>query len=229
MKQEPKSYKIGTDEWHQYMDACWQPGPQGSKKSISEIFTFHQFQGNRCFVIAGGPSLRGFDFSQLEGEYTIGINKINQIFHPWILFSWDNACYKWYQTQLVKSILVMVDPSNLNFDRCYYVRSAGDYGAPKEINRIYIGTHTGYAAINLALALGFSPIYLLGYDCKPDKSGNYHVTDNWGHPKDIDQRLERFRKEVDRYSEYVKEQKIINLNPGSALECFPKTYFEEIL
>jgi hypothetical protein len=210
------------------MNACWQPGPQGSKRPISEIFTFHQFQGKRCFVIAGGPSLRGFDFSQLEEEYTIGINKINQVFHPWILFSWDKVIYNWYQTQLIKSPVVMVDVSNSNFDRVFYVRSPGDYGVPTEINRIYIGNHTGYAAINLALALGFSPIYLLGFDYKPDKNKNYHVTDDWGHPKDIDNRLERFRKEVDRYPEYVKGQEIINLNPGSALKCFPKMNFEEM-
>jgi hypothetical protein len=230
MRQEqgPKIYKVGTREWQEYLNACWQPGAQGKKNPLSEIFSFHHFFGNRCFVIAGGPSLRGFDFSRLQKEYTIGINYINKIFHPWLLVSWDKVCYDWLKTQLIKSILVMVDVSNSNFDRVFYVRSAGDYGNPTEINRIYIGTHTGYAAINLALALGFSPIYLLGFDYGPDENGNYHVTDDWGHPGDIDQRLERFKKEVDRYPEYTKGQEIINLGPTSALEGFQKMNFNEI-
>jgi hypothetical protein len=221
MRREPKSYRVGTAEWHEYINACWQPGPQGSKKPLSDILAYNQFKNEKCFVIAGGPSLRGFDFTRLKNEYTIGINYINKVFHPWMLISWDKVCYNWLKTQLIKSILVMVDVSNSNFDRCYYVRSAGDYGRPYEIDRIFIGTHTGYAAINLALALGFSSIYLLGFDYKPDESGNYHVTDDWGHPKDIDQRLNRFRKEIGRYPEYIKDKQIINLNPGSELKSFP--------
>jgi hypothetical protein len=211
------------------MDQCWQPGPNGSKKPLSDLFSFHQFIGKRCFVIAGGPSLRGFDFSQIQHEYTLGINKICQVFHPWLLVSWDRVCYNWYQTQLIKSPIVMVDLSNSNFDRVFYVRSASDFGNPIEINRIYIGTHTGYAAINLALALGFNPIYLLGFDYKSDGNGNYHVTDDWGHPTDIDNRLERFRKEIDQYPEYVKDTKIINLNSDSELKSFPFMSIDEVL
>lgn len=227
-ERESKSYKVDTREWNKYINACWEPGPLGSKKPISEIFAFQQFKDSRCFIVAGGPSLRGFDFSKLKKEYTIGINFINKVFHPWMLISWDQVCYDWQKTQLNNSILVMVDVSNKNFDRCYYVRSAGEHGNPNEINRIFIGTHTGYAAINLALALGFSPIYLLGFDYGPDENGNYHVTDDWGHPEDIDQRLKRFKKEVDRYPEYVKDKKIINLSPISKLEAFQKMNFKEI-
>lgn len=229
MRQESVNYKVGTAEWHEYMNICWEPGPRGSKRPLSDLFKFNQYEGSQCFVIAGGPSLRGFDFSKLRHEYTIGINKICQVFHPWILLSWDRVCYNWYQTQLIKSPIVMVDPSNSNFDRVFYVRSAGDFGTPTEINRIYIGTHTGYAAINLALALGFSPIYLLGFDYKPDSSGNYHVTDDWGHRKDVDETFKRFSAEVDRLPEYVKGRQIINLNPDSELKSFPIQDIESVL
>lgn len=219
MRQELTEYKVNSAEWHQYLEDCWQPGPRGSKKPLSEIFQFNQFQEKRCFVIGGGASLRGFDFYQLKNEYTIGINKINQVFHPWILFSWDKVIYDWYQTQLIRSIVVMVDVSNSIFDRVFYVRSAGDFGTPTQIDRIFIGTHTGYAAINLALALGFSTIYLLGFDYKPT-AGKYHVVDDWGQRPDIDQTFERFSKEVDRMPEYVKGRAIINLNPDSVLKAF---------
>lgn len=231
MRQEqgPKSYKVGTQEWHDYLNACWEPGAQGKKNPLSEIFQFNQFKNKRCFVVAGGPSLREFDFSRLQKEYTIGINYISKVFHPWLLVSWDKVCYNWLKTQLIKSILVMVDVSNSNFERVFYVRSAGDYGSPTEVNRIFTGTHTGYAAINLAMALGFSPICLLGFDYGPDESGRYHVTDDWGQPKDIDQRLDRFRKEVDRYPEYIKDKQIINLNPGSELKAFPFMDINEVL
>ena len=33
------------------------------------------WKGQRCFIIGGGPSLKGFDFKQLKGEKIIAINK----------------------------------------------------------------------------------------------------------------------------------------------------------
>lgn len=219
-------FKADTAEWHQYVNDCWQPGPRGSKKPISDIFRYNQFQGKRCFVIGGGASLRGFDFSQLKDEYTIGINKINQVFHPWVLFSWDRVIYNWYQTQLIKSIVVMVDVSNSIMDRVFFVRSAGSFGIPTEIDRIFIGTHTGYASINFAIALGFSPIYLLGFDYKPTE-GKYHVTDDWGHRRDINNTFVRFKKEINEYSKYVIN--IINLNPESELKTFPTMEIREVI
>lgn len=228
MNKELKGYTMGTSEWNSYIESCWNPGTKGSKRPINELFNFGQFTGQRCFVVAGGPSLRGFDWSLLKKEFTIGINKICQVFTPSLLFSWDKVCYDWYQTQFINSPIVMVDPSNANYDKVFFVRSAGEFGNPTQINKIFIGTHTGYAAINLALALDFNPIYLLGFDYIPDSSNNYHVTDDWNHPPDIDQRLKRFRLEIDGYSEYAKNE-IVNLNPNSNLQTLPVADIKEII
>ena len=36
------------------------------------------WKGRRCFIIGGGPSLRGFDFSSLKGELVIGVNRLTR-------------------------------------------------------------------------------------------------------------------------------------------------------
>jgi hypothetical protein len=230
-RHKPTEYKVGTQEWRHYLDECWQEGPHGSKKPLSHLFSFEQFKGNRCFIVAGGPSLRRVDLSKLEGQYTIGLNKACSIpgFNSWLLFTWDKVIYNWYQTQLIKCPVVVVDLDNQTRDRVFYVRSAGDYGMPTQIDRLYIGTHMGYVGINLAIALGFSPIYLLGYDFK-QMDGKYHATDDWGCKPDYDQNLKSFKEELSGIPEYLPESiEIINLNPESALDSFPFADLEEVI
>ena len=41
-----------------------------------------QWTGHPCFIIGGGPSLKGFDFNLLEGRKTIGINRAFEFFNP---------------------------------------------------------------------------------------------------------------------------------------------------
>jgi len=215
-------------ENQQYFDTLWQEGAKGNKKPLSQLFKFKQFAGNPCFIVGGGPSLRGFDFSLLKGKYTIGINFILKVFHPWLLMTWDKVCYDWLLYQFYTCPLVVVDVDNSYRDNCYYVRSAGRYGLPYSIDRIFIGEHMGYAAINLAIAMGFNPIYLLGFDYI-SINGNYHVTDDWGHARDADDKFLRFRKEIDQMSGYLNGNSIINLSPMSALASFPKKGIEEVI
>ena len=40
-----------------------------------EILPDGSWSGRRCFIVGGGPSLKGFDFERLRGERVIAINK----------------------------------------------------------------------------------------------------------------------------------------------------------
>ena len=42
---------------------------------ITEIFQSGQWKGQRCFIVGGGESLKGFDFSFLHGEKVIAVNR----------------------------------------------------------------------------------------------------------------------------------------------------------
>jgi len=45
--------------------------------------------GRRCFIIGGGPSLKGFNFSRLKGELVIGINRAFEFCDCDIIFAMD--------------------------------------------------------------------------------------------------------------------------------------------
>jgi len=44
-------------------------------KSLHTIMPTGIWKGRRCFIVGGGTSLKGFDFSQLRGELVIAVNR----------------------------------------------------------------------------------------------------------------------------------------------------------
>ena len=50
------------------------PFTSKNKNKLKTFFNIHK--GERCFIIANGPSLKSIDFSLLKNEITIGMNRI---------------------------------------------------------------------------------------------------------------------------------------------------------
>lgn len=217
--------------WAEYQQAIWRE-PLGSKKLLSQKYRFNQFQGKRCFVIGGGPSLRGFDFDKLRDEFSIGVNKIGAVFQPTITFACDIVLLPFIrENATAKTTIVFCDRDNHQLNDLYYVRDRGLHGVPNSIDFIFSGNNSGYAAVNLAVAMGFDPIYLLGFDFALDPEGRDHVTDDWGIPGTPqsykNDYLDKFRLEFEEMKHYIN-RKIINLNMESNLQAFPKIPFSSL-
>ena len=67
----------------------------GAKRMFYDVLPDGAWKSQRCFVVGGGPSLRGFDFSKLYGELTIGINRAYEAFDCTIMFGMDKQLYNW--------------------------------------------------------------------------------------------------------------------------------------
>jgi hypothetical protein len=52
------------------------------------------FAGRPIYVIATGTSLRGFDFTRLDGKLTLGVNRVIEYYHPAIFFCIDVTAHK---------------------------------------------------------------------------------------------------------------------------------------
>ena len=109
---------------------------------------------------------------------------------------------------------------------------------------IWGGENSAVGAINLAIALGANPIYLLGYDMHCGDKTHYHkgyvdqVASPTGQPtvapRDpviFNQQLQKYKAEVEENSKLWKEHNIaiFNLGPDSALECFPFADLNRVL
>jgi len=200
---------------------------------------------SRCFIIGGGPSLKGFDFSRLDNELTIAVNRVHEfIKSPSIIFFIDEdgfykdlMCREFGREALDKFNDSKAMKIALNISGHKYGR--GIYSIPISKNPemtfdlkdgLYDGGNSGYAALNLAVCLGATTIYLLGFDMKGDGKGKqtwfhsgYKIV---GSERSYKKWVEEFNKTIPGLAKHGIN--VYNLNAESAIRCFEFKKFEEI-
>lgn len=202
--------------------------------------------GQRCFIVGGGPSLRGFDFNRLRGDRVIAVNRafescpfadvmlaMDERLYDWILSGelGDEARARFERFAGVKLWLAPFGATRL-LPGVTYVANRGMDGLTDSLSSgLYHGNNSGYAALNLAVALGADPIYLLGYDCVGDGDGGqawYHD----GYPERQSGNVyDNFAGHLERLAPLVRERgvMVVNLNPDSALRCFEFGHLDDVL
>lgn len=192
--------------------------------------------GETCFIVGGGPSLIGFDFERLRGRgRIIAINRAYE-FVPFadIHYFMDNKYYRRVQRELTwrefKGVKVYLNMSAYRVaGDVISIPSRGRPGLSRSIGEgIYHGGNSGAGAIGLAYCLGANPIYLLGYDCKRTLE-NTHFHSGYGVNLG-NGTLGRLIPEFNLLAAPLRAAgvKVVNLNPDSAIRCFPFSTFEAI-
>ncbi len=191
--------------------------------------------GQDVFLIGGGPSLRGFDWSLLRGKNTIGCNAAFTLgvdvckvcfFSDWkwyVKFEDDLKAYADQGGRVFTHLRTMINRKRLHGLPHIEIMAREKTGLHHDA--LGFGGNSGCSATNLALVLGAARVFLLGFDCKVDQPGDTH----W-HNLRIDIPLPHF---YTRYMQGWKDihfdlpvkfpgREIINLNPDSAIPFFPK-------
>jgi len=219
----------------------------GGYHYLSEVLPEGSWKGRSCFIVGGGPSLRQFDFSLLDGRLSIGINRAFERFWPTILFAMDvrvlnwirqglygEACRQRFEEYQGLKVWCLLYGAKLP-DDVYIVKAFGNFlTSQRQWGTSYAqglgtGNNSGYAALNLAFILGADPIYLLGYDMKHEGDRSHW---HGGHPiKQTVEQVESFRLHFYRAYRKLRDagRTVINLNPDSALPRFPKKSWKEAL
>jgi len=198
------------------------------------------WEDKTCFIVGGGPSLANFNWDLLKGKLTIAINRAYEKFEPTIIFGMDPSFVRWVlmgkygdlaRTKFLQSsaMKIWVNTSGIDLPddiyilKCWRNYLEGRRAFPLTMKEgIGHGNNSGYGALNLAACLGANPIYLLGYDMKR-VDGRRHWHD--GHPKQPPEHVpDSFKEHFPAAAQILKRNEItvINLNPDSALDCFPK-------
>jgi hypothetical protein len=221
-------------------------------KMLHEVMPEKSWAGRRCFLIGGGPSLKGFDWARLHGELVIGINRAFEVIDPAILYSMDIGCfYAWANTgQLPPSASMTSTQLTERYKSLKATRvmqlgkdqdrlDAGIYGIDTDSNvggnpslarGILPNTNSGYGALALAIAMGASEIYLLGYDMG---AGTDSPKQSWWHDGYATVQgsivYKRMLVDFDHSAEEFKQRaRIVNLNPASNLRHFEFGNIEDI-
>lgn len=201
------------------------------------------WSGVPCYVVGGGPSLKGFDWSLLAHKRRIvAINRaIKDV--PWAdvwftedlrvvqLFSKDT---KWNDFSGVK-VFHALDPSfvgpALECDPELFVikcERKGKYWSQSLAEGLSYSSNSGVGAINLACILGMEPIYLLGFDCRSTNGieQNYHNDyERAGFDRTGQHQYHSFKSDFEHWVAPHVPNKVVNLiNPQfpSAISCWPK-------
>jgi hypothetical protein len=217
---------------------------------ITEKYNSESWINQKCFIIAGGESLAGFDFNVLNEYNTIGINRTFQYYPKLkINYSMDSDFYNAvldgrYDVEGKPKVKdawvkfagsrVFLSPMELKKygDEVFLIKRIHRPSISRDINQgIFGGANSAVGALMLSIVLGSNPIYLLGYDMKVSTKSHWHD----GYPnrnlKDFANKLTSYRDEINRLVSLINELgvDIYNLNPDSALRCFPFADLNKVL
>jgi len=227
----------------------------------------NMFVGRRCFVIGNGPSLNKQDLSPLANEITIVMNEfyMHPILQEWQPTFWcladppDN-----YSSQMTKikegmtranpkAFFLPISMKKFNDqhqifpqEKTYFLKTKGmpTKTDKLDLTKIIPGSYnTDHMATMLALALGCSPIYLLGLDydklCHRSKFPHFYDSDSPEKQDDLSKYpyLHRIEFALNKYRAHdvlrdigLKHGQIIfNATPGSFLDVYPEAQYEKVV
>lgn len=164
---------------------AWYLPTKFSKENKSKLLAYKdKHKGQRCFIMANGPSLKKTDLSLLKKEYTIGMNRIYLLekelgFKPNYLCVCDIPVqieqftdeyrsysgvkfYNWKARKYFKNL------SSVNF---FLQHFKNDF-SPDFEKTIGNGKSITVVCIQLAFYMGFNEVYLIGKDHSYNISGN---------------------------------------------------------
>lgn len=169
-------------------NVAWVLPLSDTRKNKQKIQTFHNVhKEKRCFIIANGPSLKVIDFSLLENEITIGMNRIYLMkkqngFMPTYLVCIDK---KSQLLQFHKDFDQLEIPSFFEWDlRRLFSKKQNQHFIKGKFNPNFSinivnkpmgnGRSVTYACMQLAYYMGFKEVYLIG------KDHSYNTTEKAG-------------------------------------------------
>lgn len=195
---------------------------------------------NSCYIVAGGSSLKNFDWNKLNNKFVIAINRSFEVLpNANIVYFTDKLFWEHHKEKLLQhsgKLIRGILPNQIKETNCDRVEEyifTGEEGLEIQPGKLRSGNNSTYAAINLAFLLGFTKIYLLGVDMKWGETHN-RKTSHWheGHSfyKEPEHSFNTFIKRFNTLLPSLTERgiKVINVNPDSALNIFEKKTFEEV-
>jgi len=238
-----------------------------------------KYKGERCFCIGNGPSLEDTPLHLLKDEYSFGLNKIADIYPmtTWRPSFYINVTVmttdkEWAQAA---KIAMVGTPSFIDYGMLPFVLDAQDKDINVPENVFPVATSKKYrqrnpdpsiwshdiasgvskygssmlAVLQIAVYMGFNPIYLLGCDLgwrpfgRNAKDPNHFSEDYWGKPQIADGKkivvtpgLAR-RYTADALSSHVLAKKvcdpmgikIYNATMGGDLDVYPRANLMEVI
>lgn len=213
--------------------------------------------GERCFIVATGPSLTMEDLELIKNEYSFGMNSIPKIFPRTI---WRPTYFGIQDCNVYEKMQSTICDSYKSADNVFVSDSIADkFPIPEnfmqfpydavyhdnylEVDKyfakfsddcyaiVYDGYSITYSLIQIAVYMGFKEIYLLGADCSYKRGARNHVADSGNDDKNEEKNHDKMIVGYQKAKEYAELHgiKIINCTRGGMLEVYPRMQLEDVL
>ena len=202
--------------------------------------------GRTVYVIGGGPSLENLDWTPLITRKTRGECRVIGVNDAYTLGSWIDAIFfgdeQWYHIHVKRGLLqwpglivtCIRDENKREIFPGVLVMYRIPNGIVTDKGKLGWNGSSGAAAINLAVVLGARRIVLLGFDMKLTETddgpkANWHVNhkDPVPNPTVYPHFMKRILWMSQALDHHHPKVEVLNANPDSALECFPKIVLED--
>lgn len=226
---------------------------QDKYKWILDLKDTHK--GERCFVVATGPSLTIDDLDLLENEFSLSLNSIVLSFNktqwrPNIYAIQDEYVFNSIKEDLqradgLQKILVS-DNISSKFKIPYDYKSFKlhyldhkmfhfkEYGHFKFSDDCYSCIYDAYSIVftlmQLACYMGFKEIYLLGCDCNYNQKKAYFFDYGYRDPKFKINGSKQIQAHIE-FKKFAEKKgiKVINCTKGGSLEVYPRMKIEDVI
>lgn len=209
--------------------------------------------GERCFIIATGPSLTMQDIESLKNEYTISMNSICKLYEstswrPTYYAIQDSFVFNTMQDILRshKEVPVFISdfvlsrfkrekdwiefPTDVMYHASLLYKDYFAKFSDDAYDIVYDGYSITYSCIELAVYMGFKEIYLLGTDCTY-LGEKEHFIDNGVEDRNRKYATPKLIVAYEEAKRYADKHgiKIYNATRGGVLEVFPRVKLEDVL
>lgn len=211
-------------------------------------------QGEDCFILGNGPSLNQTDLSQLEGKFVFGLNKIYLIeetqkvdlsyivaVNPLVI----EQSAEPYRSMKIPVFVAKngADSAHLSGSNILHIRHGGEMNFCRYMNGDFGEGYTvTYVALQIAFAMGFQRVFLVGVDHSFQQSGAANEEQVMGHDDPNHFHPDYFKgqkwnladlegSEVAYHNTLFQfrraEREVYDATIGGKLTIFPKLSFEE--
>ena len=188
-----------------------------------------------CYVIGGGPSLAGFDFGALPDGYRIGANKSAWLAGCDALVTVDRNFHRKFLDRVStfrdRAFVALPDAPPRRAPEVNYWHLERGEGMSETWGTLR-GSNSGFAALNLAVLMGYTEIALLGFDFQWSDSRSHFHDGYAGQNRNADRHLNTWVKAFERakgtlWTRGVRVTSFVGPQ-GSRLRVFPTLPLAEL-
>lgn len=194
----------------------------------------NRWKDEPVFVIGSGPSLRGFDFSRLDGYKTIAVNHSIEAYPRASALVFGDALFYRRTAFNLREYAGLIFAS---YESAYYKLDMRDNVYVFHFDRERVGdtfargllftSLSGTSAVNLAIIMGCAPIVLLGFDLYKAADGLHFYTDIPGQREPTGGGYAGKAGKFNLFAPWA--DRIINCSMQSKITAFRKQPIDEVL